>query len=79
MVARDPWFRPRRFGYGVTPVSDKGVIASIAVVIVLGLCIGLPVMIWGKSLVAVAVSAVAFVVVLAGFIIVAERHTDRSP
>jgi hypothetical protein len=74
-----PWFRPRRYGYGVTPNSDKGVVASVAVLIALGLCIGLPAMLMGPSFAALAVSAVSFVVVLGLFIAIAWKHTDRSP
>lgn len=74
----EPWFRPRRFGYGVTPVSDKGVIASVVVFVALGLCIGLPSMLMGPSLASLAVSAISFVAVSALFIAIARTHTDRS-
>lgn len=78
METDGPWFRPRRFGYGVTPISDKGVIASIIVAVALGLCIGLPVMLMGPSLAALGVSAISFVVVLGVFVAIAAKHTDRS-
>lgn len=78
MEPEEPWFRPRRLGYGVTPISDKGVIASVVVVIVEGLCIGLPSLIMGPSLIALGISAVSFVLVLWLFIAIAARHTDRS-
>lgn len=77
-MGEEPWFRPRRFGFGVTPISDKGVIASVVVIILLGLCIGLPTMVLGKSLTAVIVSAACFVAVLAAFIAVAAKHTDPT-
>ena len=74
----EPWFRPRRFGYGVTPISDKGVIASVVAMIALGLCIGLPSMLMGPSFAALVVSAIGFAAVLGLFIAVAWKHTDRS-
>jgi hypothetical protein len=73
-----PWFRRRRIGYGVTPINDKGVAASVIVMILLGLCIGLPTMILGKSLTALIVSAASFVSVLGAFIAVAAKHTDPA-
>ena len=73
-----PWFKPRRFGYGFTPISSAGVAASVIVFLVLGLCIGLPAMLLGLSLLAVILSTVGFVAVLAVFILVAHRHTDYS-
>ena len=76
--SEEPWFRPRRFGYGVTPISDKGVTASVLVMIALGLCIGLPTMIMGPSLAALVVSAISFVAVLGLFLAIARKHTDRS-
>ena len=78
MDPEDAWFRPRRFGYGFTPISDKGVTACVLVMIVLGLCIGLPSMIMGPSVAALTVSAVSFVAVLGLFIAIASKHTDRS-
>jgi len=78
MDSEEPWFRPRRFGYGFTPISDKGVVACVLVMVALGLCIGLPSMIMGPSLVALAVSAIGFISVLGLFIAIASKHTDRS-
>ena len=75
---KEPWFRPRRFGYGFTPISDKGVIACVLVMIALGVCIGLPSMILGPSRAALVISAISFVVVLCLFIAIATKHTDRS-
>ena len=78
MESEEAWFRPRRFGYGFTPINDKGVVACVLVMIALGLCIGLPSMIMGPSPAALAISAVSFVVVLGLFIAIASKHTDRS-
>ena len=78
MDSEEPWFRPRRFGYGFTPISDKGVVASILVMVALGLCIGLPAMVMGPSLAALVVSAIGFVAVSGLFVAIAWKHTDRS-
>ena len=76
--SEEAWFRPRRFGYGFTPVSDKGVIACVMVMIALTLCICLPALIMGPSFAALVASAISFVVVLGLFIVIAWKHTDRS-
>ena len=74
----EAWFRPRRFGYGVTPISDEGVVASVAAFIALGICIRMPTMLLGRSLLAVVVSVVSFTIVHGVFAFIAHKHTDYS-
>jgi len=64
---KDTLFKPRRFGYGFTPIGPEGIAASVLVFVALGL-----------SPLAVILSAISFIAVLAAFILVAHRHTDYS-
>ena len=57
---RPPWFKRRRWGYGVMPISDEGVIPSAVTFVALGLCIGLHTALIGKSLLSIIVSVISF-------------------
>jgi hypothetical protein len=71
----DYWFKPRRFGYGATPVTWQGWALTIGtVVVVVMVSMVLPAVAdgsaWGLTAVVIDVAAIA------GLLIVSRRKTD---
>jgi hypothetical protein len=71
----DYWFKPRRFGYGATPVTWQGWALTIGTVVVVVMAsMVLPAVadgsVWGLSAVVIDVAAIA------ALLVVSRRKTD---
>ena len=69
------WFRPKRYGYGVTPVTWQGWSMTIAIAIVIGVSSAL-VPIFGASRPWVFVAIPINLLLIAALLVVSRRKTD---
>jgi len=69
------WFRPKRYGYGATPVTWQGWAVTIAVVLVV-VAVSLVVRLTERHLWALAALLAFDAVAVAALVIISRRKTD---
>ena len=77
-MEKEPWFQPRRFGVGLTPITWQGVCVTILIMVVLFATAGVVVATVHDPATAVLTMLVAAGAELAVFIPFTYRHTRRT-
>ena len=69
------WFRPKRYGYGATPVTWQGWAVTISVVLAV-VAVSLAVELTGRHLWTLAALIVFDAIAIAALVIISRRKTD---
>lgn len=69
MITKGPWFGPKRYGWGWTPVSWQGWLATAAFIAVVGAAIAY----FRPSITALVIGLVSFAVYLGVILLTASR------
>ena len=77
-MEKEPWFQPRRFGVGLTPITWQGVCVTILIMVVLFATAGVVVATVHDPATAILTILVATGAELAVFIPFTYRHAKRT-